>query len=480
MLKEQKQFSALLALLLLSGFMVTSWLSYQVAISSLEQHISSDSLPLTGDNIYSEIQQDLFKPIFISSLMAQDTFVRDWKINGEARPEKVVKYLKEIQIKYNTLTSYFISDASHNYYHPNGTLKQVSKNDPKDNWYFAFKQSPAEQQYEINIDQDTANPEIMAVFVNYKVYDYDDNFIGITGVGLALHTVKELIESYQQRYQRTVYFTDKNGKITLHGDLFNQQSQLSQRLKDIDLATDVLNSKENTLSYSNAGNKIYLNSRFIEEFNWYLIVEQDVISSEKKLTQAFIINILLSILVTAGVLLIAHLTFRRYQRNLVTMASIDKLSGLLNRQAFEPIILNNIEQCKRKTKPLALMLLDIDDFKSVNDNYGHLTGDKVIQSVAKACQLNTRDCDAVCRWGGEEFIIMLADTTIEGAKDVAERIQKSLLRDDLEPKVTISFGITEYSENEALDCLLNRADDALYQAKRNGRNRIEVQNSLSE
>lgn len=474
MLKEQKQFSLLLALLLLSGFIVTSWLSYQVAINSLEKHISNDSLPLTGDNIYSEIQQDLFKPIFISSLMAQDTFVRDWKLNGEASPEKVVKYLKEIKHKYNTLTSYFVSDASHNYYHPNGTLKKVSKADPQDNWYFAFKNTPAEQHYEINIDQDTANPSIMAVFVNYKVYDYDNNFIGITGVGLALNTVKELIESYQQRYQRTVYFTDITGKITLHGDAFNSDTELAQRLVNTDLANEILSNNTNTLDYKNAGNKIYLNSRFIEEFNWYLIVEQDVISSEKKLTEAFMINIFLSILVTAGVLLIAHITFRRYQRNLVSMASIDKLSGLLNRQAFEPIILNNIELSKRKNKSLALIILDIDDFKKVNDDYGHLTGDKVIQEVAHACQINTRDCDAVCRWGGEEFIILLADTTIGGAKDVAQRIQDSLLTNNLEPKVTLSFGITEYSASEALDSLLSRADDALYQAKKNGRNRIEI------
>ena len=474
MLKEQKQFSVLLALLLLSGFMVTSWLSYQVAISSLEKQISNDTLPLTGDNIYSEIQQDLFKPIFISSLMAQDTFVRDWKLNGEANPEKVVKYLKEIKQKYHTLTSYFVSDASHNYYHPKGTLKKVSPADPQDNWYFAFKNTPKEQHYEINIDQDTANPSVMAVFVNYKVYDYDNNFIGITGVGLALNTVKELIESYQQRYQRTVYFTDKTGKITLHGDAFNNDVELAQRLANTELANKIINSQTSSLDYKNAGNKIYLNSRFIEEFNWYLIVEQDVISSEKKLTEAFMINIVLSILVTAAVLLIAHITFRRYQRNLVTMASIDKLSGLLNRQAFEPIILNNMELSKRKNKPLALMLLDIDDFKKVNDTYGHLTGDKVIQTVANACQINTRDCDAICRWGGEEFIVLLADTSIEGAKDVAQRIQASLLTNNVSPKVTMSFGITHYITEEHLDSFLKRADDALYQAKKNGRNRIEI------
>ena len=474
MLKRQKDFSILLTILLLSGFLVTSWLSYQVASSSIEKHISNDSLPLTSDNIYSEIQNDLFKPIFISSLMAQDTFVRDWKLNGESNPEKVSKYLKEIQLKYNTITSYFISDASKNYYHPSGTIKTISIDDPIGDWYFSFKNTPSTQDYEINIDRDTANPNNMTVFVNYKVFDYDNNFFGVTGVGLALDKVKQLIESYQKRYQRTVYFVDKNGNITLHGDAFDSDLELALRLNDSELESKILDATANTVSYINKGNKIYLNSRFISEFNWFLMVEQDAIESEHELTETFIVNILLSLLVTAGVLIIAHIAFNRYQSKLLIMASIDKLSGLLNRQSFEPIILNNIEQCKRKKLNLSIMILDIDHFKHVNDTYGHLVGDEVIKHVAQACKLYARESDAVCRWGGEEFIIMLADTSIDGAKKMAERIQQNLLKSQITPKVTMSIGIATYKPNEELDTLLNRADSALYEAKSHGRNCIEV------
>ena len=474
MQKSQKHFSALLIILLLSGFLVTSWLSYQVASNSIERHISNDSLPLTSDTIYSEIQHDLFRPIFISSLMAQDTFVRDWKLNGETNPDPLVKYLNEIKNKYGTVTSYFVSDESKNYYHPNGTLKRVSETDPIDNWYFSFKNTPLDTEYEINIDHDTANPAIMTVFVNYKVYDYKNNFIGVTGVGLALNTVKQLIESYQQRYQRTVYFTNKTGDIKLHSDVFNSNTHLNKRLNNNDLVQAIISTDAYSLSYKHKGNNIYLNSRFIKEFNWYLIVEQDAISSENKLTDAFKVNILLSIIVTAGVLFIAHITFGRYQKKLIEMASIDKLSNILNRQAFEPIILNNLEQSKRNNSPLSIILMDIDHFKKVNDTYGHLTGDEVIKYVAQACKSQIRECDAVCRWGGEEFIIMLAGTPINGANHIAQRIQNSLSDNVIEPKVTMSFGITKYKDSESLNSLINRADKALYQAKKNGRNRIEI------
>ena len=474
MLNNRRRFSLLLAILLLSGFVTTSWLSYRVAHESIETKNSNDAMPLTTDNIYSEIQHDLFKPVFISSLMAQDTFVRDWKLNGENNPKNLIKYLNEIQEKYHTVTSYFISEATRNYYHSKGIIKKISEEDKQDNWYFHVKNLPESVSYEVNVDNDTAGDGQLVVFVNYKVFDYDNNFIGVTGVGLALDTVKTLIESYQQKYQRTVFLIDKAGKVTLNGDSFVGSLDIYQRPGIKKYAANILENTSNSIRYRHSGKTIYLNTRYIEEFNWYLVVEQISDPSEKKLTDTFKINILLSILVTAGVLLIAHFTFNNYQKRLESMATIDKLSGLLNRQAFDSVLENNLEQHKRKGNQLSLMLIDIDNFKNINDTFGHLAGDKVIQSVAQICKLHSRESDSVCRWGGEEFIIMLADTKISSAVNIAERIQKHLREDDNECAVTVSFGITEYQENESIVSLFNRVDSALYQAKAKGRNRLEI------
>ncbi len=474
MLNNRRRFSLLLAILLLSGFITTSWLSYRVAHESIEAEISNDAMPLTTDNIYSEIQHDLFKPVFISSLMAQDTFVRDWKLSGEVNPKNLIKYLNEIQEKYNTVTSYFISEATRNYYHSKGILKKISEGDNQDKWYFHIKNLPESVPYEINIDNDTADDGKLVVFVNYKVFDYDNNFIGVTGVGLALDTVKKLIESYQQKYQRTVFLVDKAGKVALNGDSFVGSLDIYQRPGIKMHAARILASPTSSIKYRHSGKTIFLNTRFIDEFNWFLVVKQVSDPSEKKLTDTFKINILLSILVTAGVLLIAHFTFNNYQKRLEAMATIDKLSGLLNRQAFDPILENNLEQTKRKGNHLSIMLIDIDNFKNINDTFGHLAGDKVINQVAQICQLHSRESDSVCRWGGEEFIIMLADSEINTAVSMAERIQKHLGENDKENSVTVSFGITEYQANESITSLLNRVDSALYQAKAKGRNRLEI------
>ena len=114
---NKKRLISILSLLLVSGFLITSLASYYTARSTLRSRIEQSELPLTSDNIYSEIQRDLLRPVFISSLMATDTFLRDWVLNGEHGNNQITKYLKEIKSKYNTFTSFFVSEKTRRYYY---------------------------------------------------------------------------------------------------------------------------------------------------------------------------------------------------------------------------------------------------------------------------------------------------------------------------------------------------------------------------
>src|SRR5690606_40728560 len=106
---RKRIFVAILAALLAAGFLATTLISYQVAKTSLDHQVADEMLPLTSDNIYSEIQRDLLRPILISSLMANDTFVRDWALEGEKNSAQISSYLGEIQKKYGAITAFFIS-----------------------------------------------------------------------------------------------------------------------------------------------------------------------------------------------------------------------------------------------------------------------------------------------------------------------------------------------------------------------------------
>ncbi|MBU1397663.1 MAG: GGDEF domain-containing protein, partial [Proteobacteria bacterium] len=164
---QKNRLILIISLLLITGFLITSLASFFVSRASLRSQISEKELPLTGDNIYSEIQRDLLSPVFISSLMAADTFLRDWVIKGEQDTTKITRYLKEIKTKYNTYTSFFISDRTSNYYYAGGILKKVSPEEDRDKWYYRVREMKPD--YEINIDPDMANKDTMTIFINYRV-----------------------------------------------------------------------------------------------------------------------------------------------------------------------------------------------------------------------------------------------------------------------------------------------------------------------
>lgn len=152
---------AAISILLIAGFLVTSLARFFVSRASLRSEIVLNELPLTSDNIYSEIRHDLLRPVFISALMATDAFLRDWVLSGESDVRLVVKYLKEIQTQHDTFTSFFVSEESRNYYHADGVLKTISPNEPRDAWYFRVRAMTGD--YEINVDPDLANKDAMTI-----------------------------------------------------------------------------------------------------------------------------------------------------------------------------------------------------------------------------------------------------------------------------------------------------------------------------
>jgi hypothetical protein len=132
MLKNKFYYVAVLTLLLVIGFLATTFISYLVARDSLSRPITEEALPLTSDNIYSDIQRDLLTPVLISSLMAQDSFMRNWVTQGEQNPRHIREYLGEIQHKHDTVTAFFVSEKTRHYYHRDGVIKIVRQDDPAD------------------------------------------------------------------------------------------------------------------------------------------------------------------------------------------------------------------------------------------------------------------------------------------------------------------------------------------------------------
>lgn len=476
---------AWLALILAAGFLTTATANYLVSRDKIRESILAQELPLTGDNIYSELQKDLLRPVFISSLMARDTFLRDWVIAGEQDSEALIRYLNEIRTQYGTITSFFVSEHTRTYYYYGGHLKQVREDEARDKWYFRVRKM--QQPYETNVDPDLANRDTMTVFINHRVLDYRNNFIGVAGVGLTLEKVSRLIDSYQQRFQRRIFFVSSSGEVMLRGSLgaARKHLALSEMPGIRTVAAQILQAGERQvqLQYEQDGSTVHVNSRFIPELGWYLVVEQDESAALSPLRQMAMIHVAISIIVTLLVLGLTWYAIRYYQRRLEQMASTDKLTGLFNRQALDALIEQTLKDVKRDGYPLSIVILDIDRFKSVNDKHGHASGDIVIIAIADILKSKLRKNDIVARWGGEEFMLLLRDCPLDEAARLAEEIRRRIAETEIVlPKetlhVTVSAGIAEHLQDESADALFVRADEALYRAKAAGRNKIETSGLL--
>lgn len=159
------------------------------------------------------------------------------------------------------------------------------------------------------------------------------------------------------------------------------------------------------------------------------------------------------------------------------LATTDPLTKLINRREVLRLIEHEKNRYERNKTPFTIIVSDIDFFKRVNDNYGHECGDVVLCTVAEILKSSTRKQDYVSRWGGEEFLILLPDTALEGGVILAEKlrgkIQKKVFRyGDDDFTVTMTFGVSSYSDNKTIDKLINEADEALYKGKENGRNQV--------
>ncbi len=154
-------------------------------------------------------------------------------------------------------------------------------------------------------------------------------------------------------------------------------------------------------------------------------------------------------------------------------ANYDTLTQIYNRNMFNRIMDRKINIAKKESKSFILVMLDIDFFKKVNDDFGHLVGDDILKNITKLIASHIRDNDLFARWGGEEFALCF-DIDLQRAMIITESLRKhiELYEFDIVEQITCSFGVTEFRTDDTLDTLVKRADEALYEAKENGRNKV--------
>jgi len=203
----------------------------------------------------------------------------------------------------------------------------------------------------------------------------------------------------------------------------------------------------------------------------------------------FFIQRLLSVYLALSVLAYLFASFRytaeqqlkEINRQLEVLTNTDKISGLLNRRGMEAELEKMLHTFNRFKMPFTVVVFDIDDFKAINDQHGHIYGDFVIQSIGELCRSSIRNIDHAARWGGEEFLLLLPGTSVDGAVILAERLREKIhtspfVYDGITLITSASFGVCQHIESNSLEDTIACADKQMYSAKQEGKNRVVSKN----
>lgn len=473
-----------LSLLLLATFLAINLINYSVSKGSIRSNIINDALPVISSNIYSDIQKDLITPVNVSSLMAHDTFLKDWILEGEKDPDKAIRYLKEIQSKYGFFSTFLVSAQTNIYYHFKGIHKKISPKNAHDVWYYDFMKKGVD--YDLVVDTDEAAHGALTIFINHRLLDSAGKFLGVTGVGLNMAQVGALLAEYRKKYNKNVYLVDGAGLIQVHRDnLLIHTTNLRQIEGLGPVADQIFQAKKAPFfaEFDRDGEHIILLSRFIPEFGWYLIVEQSENAVLADIKANLVRNLLIGLAVTLFVIFINIFLVNHFQGRLEALATTDELTQINNRRHFIELASRELAMAQRTGQDLALLMMDADHFKAINDQHGHVAGDQVLHDLAQTVSGELREYDVLGRWGGEEFAALLPSTSLEKAMAVAERIRKAVEHMELPEsapgsRLSLSVGVAVGGkDNLDLESLIAEADTALYQAKADGRNKVRQADS---
>jgi len=462
------------------SFITLGAYNYTVISKSIIERIETSSIPLLSKNIYSTIK-DLFVPALrVGSVMSNDSFLKNWVINSEHTPYEIVEYLETIKNEYGYAVTFFISSKTKNYYYNDGKLKVISKTEEADRWYYDFIESG--KKSEVNIDFDASRENMLTFFLNFRVEDSNNNLIGITGIGMDVLDVSEILSNKEGELNRKIYLMDRDGNIKISSsDLqYNKQNILkTDGIKNIAKELLTLSNTPTILKYRVKSNDYIASSVYIKDIDLFLVLEHNATLEMKPALYNLIRTLVFGFLFLVILLVLLANIINFFNNKLENLAIIDPLTKCYNRRGFNKLLNIALSKGKRGSLQFVIIMIDVDDFKNINDQYGHQLGDKVLELISKVFLKRVRPYDTLGRFGGDEFIILL-ESNLDDAKIIAARIKQDIFKLNVETiyqgnvHVTISMGLHKIINDDTFDSIIESADRALYMAKNAGKNCIKI------
>jgi diguanylate cyclase (GGDEF)-like protein len=314
-----------------------------------------------------------------------------------------------------------------------------------------------------------------------QVRKFPDNK-GLAGLGVNLDFFSQWVKKVNIGKHGVVAIADSNFKLLArHPEL----PEVLGKTIPSPLFEDLINSKQTNQSYSSISpldqiNRLY-SLRKVESLPFIVIVGE----ADSEWLAGWYKQLGISILLICLFAIMSWLILRHYlhiimqKQELEKVSVTDQLTGLYNRHKLNTTLTKEYQRAERMQSTFEVIILDIDNFKQINDRYGHNVGDTVLKEIALLLKQSIRAIDTLGRWGGEEFLIILPVQEHKIDPSVAEklRIKIEKYHFTMVNNVTASFGVAYYQEGDSIIDLIKRADDALYNAKNNGRNQVQIESS---
>lgn len=452
-----------------------------------ERSLLTKNLNLTSEHAFLELEKSVAMSEPLPTKIVTDPAIQDWLNNAENSAEALQTQLSELQknnpklsVQVAQLDTQMAIDAK-------GTLKKLEQTNPNDAWYFQAKNTQNSTLKGLSIEGD--NHDLLKISLTEAIRNQDGALLGLIRQIETTDRVKKKIEELIIKCECKIYLVDaKLNPVFTSAEIKRLRSNFLKSAEFQRLALSHFNSKKalsqnefHVMEFHEAKEHFSLAMKNIPSLNALLLVEQDLKSDVAPNLNPLWIKASIYGACSFLILLLVFLRMRQFKQQLERTAATDRLTSLPNRQAFDFIFQQAVADSERSRQTLCVALIDVDHLKKVNEKNGHLIGDHVLKEIAMIAKRSLRESDIICRWGGEEFLILLKNCSLEKATAIAENLRNTIANNDFSRttdlakkrlSITVSMGVAECKVHETDDSVFERAEVALKQAKENGRNGV--------
>ncbi|WP_051275269.1 sensor domain-containing diguanylate cyclase [Aestuariibacter salexigens] len=462
--KNTQSLLILILLSVLAVFAVTGYIAINNIVSE-QSRIQQQAI----SPVYSLVNRELLKPLHIAETFAE-TITFDQLLDSDEVDEAfILEQLSRMEQRLK-LTFFVALEKQRKQLMSNG--RQFDLIEGKVYWYFEALKT------EKKILADLGQVGDVHLFFDVKIYNDDGEFLGFVGVGKRIKSFVESFASYKKQYGYDFLFVNELDQVILSSlpDLIVTDEYIPDlnslpwftdsnvNLQDLDSIIVELNDED-----------VLISEISIPQLNWRLLLLTPLERRQAKLTHTFAINAGLASSAIIVVITVLFFSFIGYKRYLEKRMEVDALTGLANRNYLQ----RRYHQLKHRTSSVCIVMVDLDHFKKINDTYGHNAGDAVLREAAHILTSMLRTDDTVCRWGGEEFVLMIHNLPADKCLSLINRAREHIaahpvIFEDDTIQFTASFGVSVGTPDEQFSKHLANADVALYESKKNGRNQATV------